>query len=79
MQVILLCTAQKWLALSLPVYAGLVYLVQKVYLKTSRQLRFLDLESRAAVLSAFLEAVSRTSTTSDQDAVDIADSFCETG
>lgn len=74
MQVILLCTAQKRLALSLPVYTGLVYLVQRLYLRTSRQLRFLDLESRAAVLSTFLESVSRTSTTPNQDAVGIANS-----
>jgi hypothetical protein len=58
MQVILLCMAQTRLALSLPVCGGLVYMIQKVYLKTSRQLRFLELESRAAVLSSFLESVS---------------------
>ncbi|KAL2127939.1 hypothetical protein VTI74DRAFT_9944 [Chaetomium olivicolor] len=57
MQVILLCITQKWLALSLPACAGLVYVVQKVYLRTSQQLRFLELESRAAVLSSFLESV----------------------
>jgi hypothetical protein len=50
--------AQTRLALSLPVCGGLVYMIQKVYLKTSRQLRFLELESRAAVLSSFLESVS---------------------
>ncbi|KAK4235735.1 ABC transporter type 1, transmembrane domain-containing protein [Achaetomium macrosporum] len=57
MQVILLCVAQKWFALSLPACAGLVYVIQKVYLRTSRQLRFLELDSRAAVLSNFLETV----------------------
>lgn len=34
-----------------------VYVVQKVYLRTSRQLRFIELESRAAVFSSFLESV----------------------
>ena len=58
MQVILLCMAQKRLALSLPACAGLVYIIQKVYLRTSQQLRFLELESRGAVLSNFLESVS---------------------
>ncbi|KAI1763558.1 putative ABC transporter [Hypoxylon sp. FL1150] len=57
MQIILLFTAQKWLALSLPICMLVVYIVQKVYLRTSRQLRFLELESRAAVFSNFLETV----------------------
>lgn len=58
MQVALLFIAQKWLVLSLPACMILVYIVQKVYLRTSRQLRFLELESRAAVFSSFLESVS---------------------
>lgn len=57
MQIILLCVAEKWLALSLPACVLLVYMVQKAYLRTSRQLRFLELESRAAVFSNFLETV----------------------
>jgi len=58
MQATLLIVAQKWLALSLPACLIVVYVVQKVYLMTSRQLRFLELESRAAVFSSFLETVS---------------------
>ncbi|PCH05502.1 ABC transporter, integral membrane type 1 [Penicillium occitanis (nom. inval.)] len=57
MQVILLCVAEKWLALSLPACVLLVYVIQKAYLRTSRQLRFLELESRAGVFSNFLETV----------------------
>ncbi|KAI1499120.1 putative ABC transporter [Biscogniauxia marginata] len=57
MQIILLCMAQKWLAVSLPACALLVYAVQKVYLQTSRQLRFLELQSRAGVFSSFLETI----------------------
>ncbi|KAH9998079.1 P-loop containing nucleoside triphosphate hydrolase protein [Xylariaceae sp. FL0662B] len=57
MQVALLFTAQKWLSMSLPACMVIVYIVQKVYLRTSRQLRFLELESRAAVFSNFLETV----------------------
>ncbi|KAI1405376.1 putative ABC transporter [Hypoxylon fuscum] len=56
-QTVLLFTAQKWLSLSLPACMLVVYLIQKVYLRTSRQLRFLELESRAAVFSSFLETV----------------------
>lgn len=56
-QIVLLYTAQQWLWLSLPVCFLVVYGIQKVYLRTSRQLRFLDLESRGAVFSSFLESV----------------------
>ena len=57
MQIIVLFMAQWWLSLSLPVCALVLYVVQKIYLRTSRQLRFLELESRAAVFSSFLESV----------------------
>ncbi|KAH3540206.1 hypothetical protein KXV64_006099 [Aspergillus fumigatus] len=57
MQIILLCVAEKWLALSLPACMLLVYVIQKVYLRTSRQLRFSELESRAGVLLSFLECI----------------------
>ncbi|EDN95157.1 hypothetical protein SS1G_11032 [Sclerotinia sclerotiorum 1980 UF-70] len=57
MQVILLFVAQKWLTVSLPACMAVVYIVQKVYLRTSRQLRFLELEARAGVFSSFLESV----------------------
>ncbi|KAH8684429.1 putative ABC transporter [Tricladium varicosporioides] len=56
-QAALLFVAQKSLMLSLPACILLVYIIQKVYLRTSRQLRFLELESSAAVFSSFLESV----------------------
>ncbi|KAI0189383.1 putative ABC transporter [Xylaria flabelliformis] len=57
MQIVLLCVAGKWLVLSLPICMAVVYVVQKVYLQTSRQLRFLELEARAGVFSSFLESI----------------------
>lgn len=57
LQVIVLCMAEKWVVVSLPAGAVIVYTVQKVYLKTSRQLRFLELQSQAGVFSNFLESV----------------------
>ncbi|KAB5513252.1 ABC transporter-like protein [Coniochaeta sp. 2T2.1] len=57
MQAVLLFIAQKNLALSLPGCMIVLYVVQRVYLRTSRQLRFLELESRASVFSSFLESV----------------------
>ncbi|KAI1150041.1 ABC transporter-like protein [Nemania diffusa] len=57
MQIIVLCIAQKWLALFVPACGLVVYVVQKVYLRTSRQLRFLELQTRAQVFSSFLESI----------------------
>ncbi|KAK3192091.1 hypothetical protein K4F52_001718 [Lecanicillium sp. MT-2017a] len=57
MQTILLCMSEIWLATSLPICVLLVYIIQKFYLRTSRQLRFLELESRAHVFSSFLESI----------------------
>ncbi|KAI0129811.1 putative ABC transporter [Xylariales sp. AK1849] len=62
MQIILLCITQKWLTMSLPACMILIYVVQKIYLRTSRQLRFLELESRASVFSNFLESVEGVET-----------------
>ncbi|CCC09186.1 hypothetical protein SMACR_04945 [Sordaria macrospora] len=45
------------MAVTLPICAVIVYGIQKVYLCTSRQLRLLELESRAAVNSSLLETV----------------------
>lgn len=58
MQCSLLLTSQKLLVFALPIYAIFIYIVQKVYLRTSRQIRYLELESRSAVYSSFLETVS---------------------
>lgn len=57
-----LLASQPLMALSLPYSAAVVYAVQKVYLRTSRQLRLLELESRAAVFSSFLETVQGATT-----------------
>lgn len=56
-QACVLLASQPMMVLSLPYSAAAVYVVQKVYLRTSRQLRLLELESRAAVFSSFLETV----------------------
>ncbi|KAI1135027.1 ABC transporter [Hypoxylon sp. FL0543] len=56
-QVILLFLAQKLLTLTLPVCLVIIYVVQKIYLRTSRQLRLLELESKSEVFIDFLETV----------------------
>ena len=57
MQVSLLFSVQKLLLFSLPIYLALLYVIQRVFLRTSRQLRLMELESKSAVSSATLEAV----------------------
>ncbi|OTB06021.1 hypothetical protein M426DRAFT_319383 [Hypoxylon sp. CI-4A] len=61
-QVVLLFVAQRFLSLTLPVCLVIVYIIQKIYLRTSRQLRLLELESRSAILIDFLETVDGLST-----------------
>ncbi len=58
MQASLLYAVQPWMALTLPLCAAIVYVLQKIYLRTSRQLRFIELESRSEVNTNFLETVS---------------------
>jgi ATP-binding cassette subfamily C (CFTR/MRP) protein 1 len=57
MQCSLLLASQRLLMFTLPIYGVLIYTIQKVYLRTSRQLRYLELESKSAVYSGFLETV----------------------
>lgn len=57
MQIGLLLAIQRLLLLSLPFCFGLVYVIQFVYLRTSRQLRLLDIELRSAVFTSFLETI----------------------
>ncbi|KAF5600704.1 hypothetical protein FPANT_2150 [Fusarium pseudoanthophilum] len=56
-QAALLFSAQKLLTATLPICIMVVYIVQRVYLRTSRQLRLLQLESQSAVYSSFLESL----------------------
>ncbi|KAH8194053.1 hypothetical protein TruAng_011783 [Truncatella angustata] len=61
-QFILLFLASKYMTISLPFCCIAVYIIQRVYLRTSRQLRLLELESRSAIFSDFLETVEGVTT-----------------
>lgn len=56
-QCVLLGVTQPLIMIALPLTILVLYLIQKVYLATSRQLRFLDLEARALVNASFLETL----------------------
>src|SRR3569833_89888 len=49
-------------AISFPIILGVLYLVQKIYLRTSRQLRLLDLEAKAPLYSLFEESLNGLAT-----------------
>jgi ATP-binding cassette subfamily C (CFTR/MRP) protein 1 len=42
-----IASASPWLALGYPPLVGIVYILQKFYLRTSRQMRLLDLEAKS--------------------------------
>jgi len=46
-QAAIVATSSPYIIIGYPILLGLLYVVQKVYLRTSRQLRFLDLEAKA--------------------------------
>ena len=56
-QIIVLILVQKPVILTLPLCVVVVYFVQKYYLRTSRQLRVMELEARSALYSGFYETV----------------------
>lgn len=61
-QAIMILPASYWLIISYPFLFGVLYAVQKYYLRTSRQLRFLDLEAKSPLYSQFLETLGGLTT-----------------
>ncbi|KAH8658409.1 hypothetical protein BX600DRAFT_469082 [Xylariales sp. PMI_506] len=61
-QLFLLFISEAFMALCAPVLFTVLYFLQKLYLYTSRQIRYLDLEMRASVYSNFLETLEGIST-----------------
>ncbi|KAE8372815.1 P-loop containing nucleoside triphosphate hydrolase protein [Aspergillus bertholletiae] len=52
----------KYLAIMVPMALVVLYCLQKFYLRTSRQLRFLDLETKSPLYSHFLETLNGLTT-----------------
>ncbi|PYH88676.1 putative ABC multidrug transporter [Aspergillus ellipticus CBS 707.79] len=57
-QMILMAVASRYVAIAFPIVLLIVYLIQKMYLRTSRQLRYLDLEAKAPLFSHFTDCIS---------------------
>ncbi|KAM7205481.1 P-loop containing nucleoside triphosphate hydrolase protein [Naviculisporaceae sp. PSN 640] len=54
-QLIILCVLGKYLAATIPVLAATLFLVQRYYLRTSRQVRLIDIEAKAPLYKHFIE------------------------
>lgn len=56
-QMLLIMNTSYWLALSFPGIILVLWILQSVYLRTSRQLRHLDLETKSPLYSQFVESL----------------------
>lgn len=56
-QMALIGVGSKYAAISFPFVLGVLFLIQKMYLRTSRQLRYLDLEAKAPLYSHFTDCL----------------------
>jgi hypothetical protein len=65
MQLVLLLKIRPMMTLTVPVCAICVYFIQRIYLRTSRQLRFLELESKTFLFTNFLDTVCVSVTMSE--------------
>jgi ATP-binding cassette subfamily C (CFTR/MRP) protein 1 len=59
---IILLVFAKYLGVALPVVVAIVYVTQNFYLRTSRQIRLLDIEAKAPLYNHFIETVAGSST-----------------
>ncbi|CAH0043540.1 unnamed protein product [Clonostachys solani] len=62
MSAVLIALGSKWTALMYPPMAIILYVLQKFYLRTSRQMRYLDLEAKSPLYSHFMETLQGLST-----------------
>ncbi|TGO61642.1 hypothetical protein BOTNAR_0126g00140 [Botryotinia narcissicola] len=56
-QMAVMLTSSAYLAISYPLLGALLYVVQRFYLRTSRQLRLLDLEAKSPLYTHFLDTL----------------------
>lgn len=61
-QMVVICTSTGYIAATIPACIITFYFTQRFYLRTSRQIRYLDIEAKAPLVSHFLESLSGLST-----------------
>ncbi|KUL81936.1 hypothetical protein ZTR_10344 [Talaromyces verruculosus] len=59
---ILISVSSGYMAISMPILFTTLYFLQKIYLRTSQQLRLLDLEAKAPLLEHFMETLQGLTT-----------------
>ncbi|KAI1281157.1 ABC transporter [Xylaria sp. FL0933] len=57
-QAVVIALSSAWLALSYPLFLALLWVVQRVYLPTSKRLRLLDLEAKTPLYTNFLDTLT---------------------
>lgn len=58
MSAVLMCVSARYFAAVMPLVILFMWLLQKFYLRTSRQMRLLDLEAKSPLFSQFIESLS---------------------
>ncbi|KAK0656433.1 ABC transporter [Cercophora newfieldiana] len=61
-QLIIICVLGKYLAAAIPVLATTLFVVQRYYLRTSRQVRLIDIEAKAPLYKHFIETAQGVAT-----------------
>ncbi|KAI0124051.1 putative ABC multidrug transporter [Xylariales sp. AK1849] len=61
-QAAVMLTSSPYIAISYPFLGALLYIVQKFYLRTSRQLRLIDLEAKSPLYTHFLDTLKGITT-----------------
>ncbi|KAK9415303.1 hypothetical protein SUNI508_02151 [Seiridium unicorne] len=61
-QAFMIIPASAWLLIGYPILFGGLWLLQRFYLRTSRQLRFLDLDAKSPIYAQFLETLNGLAT-----------------
>ncbi|KAL3421008.1 hypothetical protein PVAG01_07453 [Phlyctema vagabunda] len=59
-QLALIASASAYLLAAFPILAVLIYMIQRVYLRTSKRIRHLDLETKAPLYAQFTDALKGT-------------------
>lgn len=61
-QLLIICVLGKFFAATIPICACVLFFLQRYYLRTSRQVRLVDIEAKAPLYKHFLETLSGVTT-----------------
>ncbi|KAJ3497293.1 hypothetical protein NLG97_g2019 [Lecanicillium saksenae] len=61
-QLVIICVVGKYLAVTIPALVFILFAIQRYYLRTSRQLRLMDIEAKAPIYKLFIETIEGVAT-----------------